>query len=57
VNLGFNRGTTNVCEHCANYRSEPAMLAVLSARHADAQQLAQAAEQRGWTTKPLVTSR
>lgn len=27
---------TNVCEHCPNYRSEPAMLAVLSAQRASA---------------------
>jgi hypothetical protein len=24
---------TNICEHCPNYRSEPALLAVLSAQH------------------------
>jgi integrase len=28
---------TNICEHCPNFRSEPAMLAVLSAQRADAQ--------------------
>jgi integrase len=39
---------TNICEHCPNFRTEPAMLAVLSAQRADAQQLAQDAEQRGW---------
>jgi hypothetical protein len=32
---------TNVCEHCPNFRSEPGMLAVLSAQRADARQLAQ----------------
>jgi hypothetical protein len=40
---------TNICEHCPNFRSEPAMLAVLSAQRADAQQLAQDAQRRGWT--------
>jgi hypothetical protein len=39
---------TNVCEHCPNYRSEPAMLAVLSAQRVDAQALAEDAERRGW---------
>jgi hypothetical protein len=39
---------TNVCEHCPNFRSEPGMLAVLSAQRADASQLAQDAAQRGW---------
>jgi integrase len=39
---------TNVCEHCRNFRSEPAMLAVLSAQRADAHQLAHDAQQRGW---------
>jgi Phage integrase family len=40
---------TNICEHCPNFRSDPAMLAVLSAQRADARQLAQDAERRGWT--------
>jgi len=39
---------TNICEHCPNYRSEPAMLAVLSAQRVDAQDLADDAERRGW---------
>lgn len=39
---------TNVCEHCPNFRSEPGMLAVLSAQRADAEALASDAEQRGW---------
>ncbi len=39
---------TNICEHCPNYRSEPAMLAVLSAQRVDAQALADDAERRGW---------
>jgi integrase len=39
---------TNICEHCPNYRSEPALLAVLSAQHIDAQALADDAQQRGW---------
>ena len=44
---------TNICEHCPNFRSEPAMLAVLSAQRADAQQLAQDAERRGWTDEAI----
>ena len=39
---------TNICEHCPNFRTEPGMLAVLSAQRADASQLAQDAAQRGW---------
>jgi YD repeat-containing protein len=39
---------TNVCEHCPNYRSEPALLAVLSAQRVDAQALADDARRRGW---------
>ena len=39
---------TNICEHCPNYRSEPAMLAVLSAQRVDAQALAEDAQRRGW---------
>ncbi|MBA3262039.1 MAG: tyrosine-type recombinase/integrase [Thermoleophilaceae bacterium] len=39
---------TNICEHCPNYRSEPAMLAVLSAQRVDAQALAEDARKRGW---------
>jgi integrase len=39
---------TNICEHCPNFRSDPAMLAVLSAQRADARQLAHDAERRGW---------
>jgi hypothetical protein len=39
---------TNICEHCPNFRSEPGMLAVLSAQRADAEQLAQDAQRRGW---------
>jgi integrase len=39
---------TNVCEHCPNFRSEPGMLAVLSAQRADARQLAEDAQARGW---------
>lgn len=39
---------TNICEHCPNYRSEPSMLAVLSAQRVDAQTLADDARQRGW---------
>ena len=36
-------------ENCPNFRSEPAMLAVLSAQRADAHQLAEDATRRGWT--------
>jgi integrase len=39
---------TNICEHCPNYRSEPKMLAVLSAQRVDAQALAADAQRRGW---------
>ena len=39
---------TNVCEHCPNFRSEPAMLAVLSAQRIDAQALSEDAQRRGW---------
>ena len=39
---------TNICEHCPNFRSEPAMLAVLSAQRVDAKALAEDAERRGW---------
>jgi integrase len=39
---------TNICEHCPNYRSEPAMLAVLSAQRVDARALAEDAQRRGW---------
>lgn len=37
---------TNIFEHCPNFRSEPALLAVLSAQRADAQQLAQDPQRR-----------
>jgi len=39
---------TNICEHCPNYRSEPAMLHILSAQRVDAQALAEDAQRRGW---------
>lgn len=39
---------TNICEHCPNYRSEPALLGVLSAQRVDAQALAEDAQRRGW---------
>lgn len=39
---------TNICEHCPSYRSEPAMLGVLSAQRIDAQALADDAQRRGW---------
>ncbi|MGO9976688.1 MAG: hypothetical protein ACLP01_28560 [Solirubrobacteraceae bacterium] len=38
----------NICEHCPGYRSEPALLAVLSARRVDGQALAEDAQRRGW---------
>ena len=39
---------TNICEHCPNFRSEPAILAVLSTQRTDAKALAEDAERRGW---------
>lgn len=39
---------TNICEHCPNFRSEPAMLHVLAAQRADTEALAADAEARGW---------
>lgn len=39
---------TNICEHCPNFRSEPALLAVLAAQRTDAEALAADAERRGW---------
>ena len=39
---------TNICEHCPNFRTEPALLHVLAAQRADAHALAADAETRGW---------
>lgn len=39
---------TNICEHCPNFRSEPALLHVLAAQRTDAEALAADAEARGW---------
>ena len=38
----------NICEHCPNYRSEPAFLPVLQLQRADAATLAADAQARGW---------
>lgn len=38
----------NICEHCPNFRTDTASIAVLTAQHIDTQTLAQDAEQRGW---------
>jgi hypothetical protein len=59
---------TNICEHCPNFRSEPAMLTVLSAQRVDATALtvlsaqrvdatalAEDAERRGWNDEPNAT--
>jgi integrase len=39
---------TNICEHCPNFRSEPAFLPILAAQRADAEALQADAERRGW---------
>jgi hypothetical protein len=39
---------TKVCEHGPNFRSEPGRRAVLAAQRADARQLAEDAQARGW---------
>ena len=39
---------TNICEHCPNFRTEPALLHILAAQRADANALAADAEARGW---------
>jgi len=39
----------NICEHCPNFRTDPAFLAVLGTQRVDAQALAADAEARGWT--------
>lgn len=38
----------NICEHCPNFRTDTAYLAVLGAQHADTLTLAADAEARGW---------
>ena len=38
----------NICEHCPNFRTDTASIAVLTAQHIDTQALAADAEQRGW---------
>lgn len=38
----------NICEHCPNFRTDSASIAVLTAQHIDTQALAADAEQRGW---------
>ena len=41
----------NICEHCPNFRSDPAFLPILAAQRADAQALATDAHARGWTSE------
>jgi hypothetical protein len=38
----------NICEHCPNFRNDPAFLPVLAAQRADAEVLLADAESRGW---------
>jgi integrase len=38
----------NICEHCPNFRTDTASIAVLSAQRVDTQALAADAERRGW---------
>jgi integrase len=40
---------TNICEHCPNFRTDTAFLAVLGAQRADTQALTADAEARGWS--------
>lgn len=39
---------TNICEHCPNFRSEPALLHILAAQRTDTEALAADAQARGW---------
>lgn len=39
---------THICEHCPNFRSEPALLHILAAQRADTEALAMDAQARGW---------
>jgi len=38
----------NICEHCPNFRNDPAFLPILAAQRADAETLAADAAARGW---------
>jgi integrase len=41
----------NICEHCPNFRNDPAFLPVLAAQRADAETLAADAHARGWASE------
>jgi integrase len=41
----------NICEHCPNFRNDPAFLPILAAQRADAQTLAADAAVRGWDSE------
>ncbi|MFI5066293.1 MAG: tyrosine-type recombinase/integrase [Streptosporangiales bacterium] len=41
----------NICEHCPNFRTDTGYLPVLAAQKADAEQLAEDAEARGWISE------
>jgi hypothetical protein len=41
----------NICEHCPNFRDDPAFLPILAAQRADAEALAADAHARGWDSE------
>ena len=41
----------NICEHCPNFRNDPAFLPLLAAQRADAETLAADAAARGWDSE------
>jgi len=41
----------NICEHCPNFRNDPAFLPILAAQRADAETLAADAATRGWDSE------
>jgi hypothetical protein len=41
----------NICEHCPNFRNDPAFLPILAAQRADAETLAADAAARGWDSE------
>jgi integrase len=41
----------NICEHCPNFRTDAGYLPVLAAQKADAEQLAEDAQARGWISE------
>jgi hypothetical protein len=41
----------NICEHCPNFRNDPAFLPILAAQRADAETLAADAHARGWESE------